>query len=154
MIDLLQEEFEPAIGAYVPTDSSLMVRRLADWRHVLCCSPSYLETHPEPMSPADHSAHNCIRHAYYPCGYEWRVTNPEGGGGGTDKGVNASECHAIVSNVNAPLAPSHVAVRCSERADRSASASMGSMAAVHPSQWPCSQTTHPPSLVHCWWPPG
>jgi DNA-binding transcriptional LysR family regulator len=48
----------------VPPDSSLMVRRLADWRYILCCSPSYLETHPEPASPADLSTHNCIRYAY------------------------------------------------------------------------------------------
>ena len=53
--------------------------RLANWRHVLCCSPSYLETHPEPVSPTDLSAHNCIRHAFYPFGDEWRFTNPDGG---------------------------------------------------------------------------
>jgi DNA-binding transcriptional LysR family regulator len=45
---------------------------------VLCCSPSYLETHPEPASPADLSAHNCIRYAFYPFGDEWRFTNPDG----------------------------------------------------------------------------
>jgi DNA-binding transcriptional LysR family regulator len=78
LIDLLEEGFDVAIRPYVPADSSLMVRRLADWRHVLCCSPSYLETHPEPMSPADLSAHNCIRYAFYPFGDEWRFTNPDG----------------------------------------------------------------------------
>ena len=78
MIDLLEEEFDLAIRPVVPADSSLMVRRLADWRHVLCCSRSYLNTHPEPASPADLSAHNCIRYAYYPFGDEWRFTNPDG----------------------------------------------------------------------------
>ena len=78
MIDLLEEEFDLAIRINVPPDSSLMVRRLADWRHVLCCSPSYLETHPEPASPADLSAHNCIRYAFYPFGDEWRFTDPGG----------------------------------------------------------------------------
>jgi DNA-binding transcriptional LysR family regulator len=78
LIDLLEEGFDVAIRPYVPADSSLMVRRLADWRHVLCCSPSYLETHPEPMSPADLSAHNCIRYAFYPFGDEWRFTDPDG----------------------------------------------------------------------------
>src|ERR1700751_1104218 len=48
MIDLLEEEFDLALRPVVPADSGLMVRRLADWRHVLCCSRSYLETHPEP----------------------------------------------------------------------------------------------------------
>jgi DNA-binding transcriptional LysR family regulator len=79
MIDLLEEEFDLAIRLNVPPDSSLMVRRLADWRHVLCCSPSYLQTHSEPASPADLSAHNCIRYAFYPFGDEWRFTNPDGG---------------------------------------------------------------------------
>jgi DNA-binding transcriptional LysR family regulator len=78
MIDLLEEGFDLAIRPNVPPDSSLMVRRLADWRFVLCCSPSYLETHPEPASPADLSAHNCIRYAYYPFGDEWRFTTPDG----------------------------------------------------------------------------
>jgi DNA-binding transcriptional LysR family regulator len=78
MIDLLEEGFDLAIRQYVPPDSSLMVRRLADWRPVLYCSRSYLETHPEPMSPADLSAHNCIRYAFYPFGDEWRFTNPNG----------------------------------------------------------------------------
>jgi DNA-binding transcriptional LysR family regulator len=74
----LGEEFDLAIRTYVPPDSSLMVRRLADWRHVLCCSRSYLETHPEPMSPADLSDHNCIRYAFYPFGDEWRFIDPAG----------------------------------------------------------------------------
>jgi DNA-binding transcriptional LysR family regulator len=78
MIDLLEEEFDLAIRLNVPPDSSLMVRRLADWRYVLCCSTSYLETHPEPASPADLSAHNCIRYAFYPFGDEWRFTGPDG----------------------------------------------------------------------------
>jgi DNA-binding transcriptional LysR family regulator len=79
MIDLLEEEFDLAIRPYMPPDSSLMVRRLADWRHVLCCSRSYLETHPEPVSPADLSAHNCIRFAFYQFGDEWHFMNPDGG---------------------------------------------------------------------------
>jgi DNA-binding transcriptional LysR family regulator len=78
MVDLLEEEFDLAIRLNVPPDSSLMVRRLTDWRYVLCCSPSYLETHPEPVSPADLSAHNCIRYAFYPFGDEWRFTDPNG----------------------------------------------------------------------------
>jgi DNA-binding transcriptional LysR family regulator len=79
MIDLLEEGFDLAIRQYVPPDSSLMVRRLADWRPVLCCSRSYLETHPDPVSPADLSAHNCIGYAFSPFGEEWRFTNPDGG---------------------------------------------------------------------------
>ena len=78
MIDLLEEGFDVVIRPSLPPDSSLTVRRLADWRPALCCSRSYLETHPEPMSLADLSAHNCIRYAFYPDGDEWRFTNTDG----------------------------------------------------------------------------
>jgi DNA-binding transcriptional LysR family regulator len=79
MIDLLEEEFDLAIRINVPPDSSLMVRQLANWRYIVCCSPSYLEAHPEPVSPADLSAHNCILYTFNPFGDEWRFINPDGG---------------------------------------------------------------------------
>ena len=41
MIDLLEEEFDLAIRPNVPPDSSLMVRRLADWRP---CRAAHLRT--------------------------------------------------------------------------------------------------------------
>ena len=78
MIDLLEEEFDLAIRLNVPPDSSLMVRRLANWRYIVCCSPSYLETHPEPVSPADLSAHNCILYTFNPFGDDWRFIKPDG----------------------------------------------------------------------------
>src|ERR1700722_12778029 len=36
LINLLEEEFDLAVSPFVPADSSFMVRRLADWRYVLC----------------------------------------------------------------------------------------------------------------------
>src|SRR5580692_11368063 len=53
LVDLLEEDFDLAIRTYMPPDSSLTVRRLAGWKHVLCCAPSYLERHPAPRTPAD-----------------------------------------------------------------------------------------------------
>ena len=76
MIDLLEEEFDLAIRLNAPPNSSLMVRRLTDWRYVLCSSPSYLESHSEPVSPADLSAHNCILYTFNPFGDEWRFIQP------------------------------------------------------------------------------
>jgi DNA-binding transcriptional LysR family regulator len=78
MIDLLEEGFDLAIRPIVPPDSSLIVRRLASWRHILCCAPSYLEKHQAPQSPADLSSHNCIRYALYPYGDEWHFVDPSG----------------------------------------------------------------------------
>src|SRR6201995_133288 len=44
-IDLIEEGFDVAIRMTPPPDSSLIVRSLATWRHVLCCSPGYVESH-------------------------------------------------------------------------------------------------------------
>ena len=91
-----------------------MVRRLADWRYVLCCSPSYLETHTEPVSPADLSAHNCIRYAFYPFGDEWRFTNPDGGPlavravGNLVTADQEPMRHAVIAGLGVALAPPFV----------------------------------------------
>jgi len=78
MIDIVEEGFDLAIRAVVPPDSSLIVRRLAEWRHTLCCAPRYLETHPAPASLADLAHHNCLRFASYPFGDEWHFTDSNG----------------------------------------------------------------------------
>jgi DNA-binding transcriptional LysR family regulator len=61
-----------------PPDSSLIVRKLATWRHVLCCSHSYLEKHARPEQLAELADHNCIRHLMYPFGDEWQFVDRKG----------------------------------------------------------------------------
>jgi DNA-binding transcriptional LysR family regulator len=78
MPDLVEEGFDLAIRAVVPPDSSLIVRRLAEWRPTVCCTPRYLEDHPAPARLADLATHNCLRYAYYPFGDEWRFTDRDG----------------------------------------------------------------------------
>jgi DNA-binding transcriptional LysR family regulator len=77
-VDLIDEGFDLAVRMVPPPDSSLIVRRLATWRHVLCCSPSYLEKHGRPEQLSDLSARNCIRHANYPFGDEWHFVDRKG----------------------------------------------------------------------------
>jgi DNA-binding transcriptional LysR family regulator len=77
-VDLIDEGFDMAIRLTPPPDSSLIVRSLATWRHVLCCSPSYLEKHAAPKQLSDLSAHNCLRHELYPYGDEWRFIDRKG----------------------------------------------------------------------------
>ena len=77
-IDLIDEGFDVAIRLTPPPDSSLIVRSLATWRHVLCCSPDYLEKH-GPLRQLDELAnHNCVRHALYPFEDEWRFVDRKG----------------------------------------------------------------------------
>ncbi len=77
MIDLVELGFDLAIMASAPPDSSLVVRKLTPWRHIVCCSPTYLESNPAPEQPADLLNHNCIRYAYYPFGRDWRFEGPQ-----------------------------------------------------------------------------
>lgn len=78
MIDMVDERIDVAILTLPPPDSSLIVRHLINWRHVLCCSPGYREKHGEPQQLADLAAHNCLRYEHYPFGDEWRFDGPDG----------------------------------------------------------------------------
>jgi DNA-binding transcriptional LysR family regulator len=78
MVDLIEEGFDVAVRLTPPPDSSLIVRSLATWRHVLCCSHGYLETHPRPQQLADLTQHNCIQHELYPFGHDWHFADRKG----------------------------------------------------------------------------
>src|SRR5258708_17106849 len=71
-IDLIDEGFDVAIRLTPPPDSSLIVRSLATWRHVLCCSPDYIDKHGRSQHLSDLENHNCVRHVLYPYEDEWR----------------------------------------------------------------------------------
>ncbi len=58
--NLVEEGFDLAVRVGRPRDSSLMMRKLLEVRIVVVASPAYLESHPEPMAPADLSDHACI----------------------------------------------------------------------------------------------
>jgi DNA-binding transcriptional LysR family regulator len=77
-VDMIDEGFDIAIRLTPPPDSSLIVRSLATWRHVLCCSPDYLEKHGPPKQLSELADHNCVRHALYPYGEEWRFADRKG----------------------------------------------------------------------------
>jgi DNA-binding transcriptional LysR family regulator len=77
-IDMIDENFDVAIRMIPPPDSSLIVRSLATWRHVLCCSHGYIGKHGRPERLADLGDRNCIRHISYPFGDEWRFIDRKG----------------------------------------------------------------------------
>ncbi len=78
MVDMIEDGYDLAIRTIPLPDSSLVVRRLTPWRHVLCCAPSYLEKNPEPQTLADLADHNCLRYELYPYGDEWRFETRDG----------------------------------------------------------------------------
>jgi DNA-binding transcriptional LysR family regulator len=77
-IDLIDEGFDLAIRLALPSDSSLIVRSLATWRHVLCCSPAYLEKYGPPQQLSELAERNCVRHLFYPYGDDWRFVDRKG----------------------------------------------------------------------------
>ena len=78
IIDIIDEGFDVAIRLTPPPDSSLIVRSLATWRHVLCCSPAYPEKHGRLAQLSELSEHNCVRHVLYPFGDEWHFVDRKG----------------------------------------------------------------------------
>jgi DNA-binding transcriptional LysR family regulator len=78
---------------------------------VLCCSPSYLESHSEPVSPADLSAHNCILYTFNPFGDEWRFIDLDGGpltvriAGNLVTSDTEVRLHAVIAGLGLGLIP-------------------------------------------------
>jgi DNA-binding transcriptional LysR family regulator len=77
-VDMIDENYDIAVRMLPPPDSSLIVRSLATWRHVLCCSHGYLEKHGRPQTLSELAERNCIRHASYPYGDEWHFVDRKG----------------------------------------------------------------------------
>ncbi len=77
-IDMIDEGFDIAIRLTPPPDSSMIVRSLATWRHVLCCSQTYIEKHGRVQQLAELGERNCFRHVNYPYGDEWRFVDRKG----------------------------------------------------------------------------
>ena len=78
MVDLIEEGFDLAIRVIPVSDSSLIVRRLASYRFVVCGAPGYLARHGRPERPAELVDHNCLLFYDSPWGKEWRFAGPEG----------------------------------------------------------------------------
>jgi DNA-binding transcriptional LysR family regulator len=77
MIDMIEERVDVAIRTTPPPDSSLIVRHLVNWRHILCCSPDYKKKIGEPKELGELANHNCLRFEYYPFGDEWHFNGPD-----------------------------------------------------------------------------
>lgn len=77
-VDLIDEGYDLAVRLTPPPDSSLIVRSLATWRHVLCCSPAYLENREPPRQLSDLENHNCISHVLYPFQDGWHFVDRKG----------------------------------------------------------------------------
>lgn len=78
LVDLYQEGFDVGVRIAQLSDSSLVAKKLAPCRQVVCASPAYLEQFGEPQSVDDLAAHNCILYHYSASANVWHFTAPSG----------------------------------------------------------------------------
>jgi DNA-binding transcriptional LysR family regulator len=77
-VDLLAEGFDLAVRIAELEDSTLIARRLAPVRHVVCASPAYLAEHGTPLRPAELADHHCLIYANAPNPGVWAYTDSTG----------------------------------------------------------------------------
>lgn len=63
-VDVVEEGFDVVVRIGALEDSSLIARRIAPCRRVLCASPAYLRAHGSPAAPEQLGAHRRIGYAY------------------------------------------------------------------------------------------
>lgn len=77
-IDLVDEGFDLAVRIARLPDSSLISRRLASTRLVLCAAPSYLKRRGTPQHPSDLAQHDTLSYSLLAMGDVWQFTGPDG----------------------------------------------------------------------------
>ena len=77
-VDLVEEGYDVAIRIAALPDSTLVSKRLAGTRIVLCASPRYLEASGVPSHPSELAKHTVIAYRYWSTGDDWQFNGPGG----------------------------------------------------------------------------
>lgn len=77
-VDLIDEGYDIAIRIAALEDSSLIARRIAPARRILCATPGYLDRHGRPDAPAALRDHRCLLYDTTAREDTWRLTGPDG----------------------------------------------------------------------------
>jgi DNA-binding transcriptional LysR family regulator len=72
IVDVIEGGFDVVVRIQRLADSSLVARRLATDRLVVCGSPAYLDKHGRPQTPAELIGHNCLHYSLVSRAGEWR----------------------------------------------------------------------------------
>ena len=78
IVDVVEEGYDLAIRIAELPSSSLISKRLAKTRIVLCASPEYLASHGTPSHPAELNDHATIAYRYWSTKDAWLFDGPEG----------------------------------------------------------------------------
>ena len=77
-VDLVEDGFDVAVRIGALSDSSLIAKKLAPIRRVICASPQYIAAHGTPKTPKDLRDHQCLCNSGQSSGQEWRFNMPDG----------------------------------------------------------------------------
>lgn len=78
VVDLVDDGFDFAIRIARLPDSSLVSRKIATTRLVLCASPDYLRRRGAPQHPSELAQHDVIGYSLLSMGDQWQFTGPNG----------------------------------------------------------------------------
>jgi len=94
-IDLVAEQVDVAIRSGWLGDSTLVARKIADARRLICASPLYLKKYGSPRVPADLLQHNCLTLTGFAQFNQWPFH--------TDEGINRLAISGTFASDNADL---------------------------------------------------
>lgn len=77
-VDLVEEGFDLAVRIAQLQDSTLVARKLAENRLVICAAPAYLKANGTPQTPQELAHHSCLIYSYATAPLEWRFVGPDG----------------------------------------------------------------------------
>jgi DNA-binding transcriptional LysR family regulator len=60
-LDVIDDGLDVALRVGLPTDASVIAKKILSTRRIVCASPSYLKRHGIPRRAEDLQQHNCIR---------------------------------------------------------------------------------------------
>lgn len=76
-VDLIEEGCDLAVRIGSPADSSLIARKLAPSRKVVCGAPGYFRRRGIPKTPQELAAHNCLNYSHLSPKEEWTLRGPD-----------------------------------------------------------------------------
>lgn len=76
--DLIDNGLDLALRIGPSPEPTLIARRLATDRMMICAAPDYLLRHGTPQVPEDLARHNCLLYSYAAIGNEWRLQGGDG----------------------------------------------------------------------------
>ena len=78
VVDLVEEGVDVAVRIARLGSSSLVSRKIASTRMVVCASPAYLKKHGTPVRPADLASHAVLAYSLLTAGDNWEFDGPQG----------------------------------------------------------------------------